>query len=271
MEEMHLSFFAAIVLGIVEGLTEFLPISSTGHMILVGQAIGVSGGVVETFEIFIQLGAILAVMLLYRDRFFKLLDFSANCGNEFRGQRGILLLSVACMPAFVFGFLLHKYIKENLFSTTTVAAALIVGAIMILIVEHRCGNKKNILQLKQINVKSALVIGLFQCLALWPGMSRSASTIIGGLVCGLDRKLAAEFSFLVAVPVMFAAVGYDLLKSYATLSIDHLPIFAVGFVVAFLSGVIAVKAFIKLLSRFTLLPFAYYRIAIGVLVLLLAR
>jgi undecaprenyl-diphosphatase len=215
--------------GVVEGLTEFLPISSTGHLIITGQIFNFVGERAETFQIFIQLGAILAALVLYRRRFYALCPSFVSKEHTkltgFGGFRGCFILLLACLPVFILGFFLREFIRNNLFSVYTVAWALLVGgAIMIVLefkeerrrlmrVDNASISSERVISLDDITIGHALKIGLFQCLALWPGMSRSASTIIGGLLSGVDRKVAAEFSFIVAVPVMIIAVGYDLLKS----------------------------------------------------------
>lgn len=261
-----------ILLGIIEGLTEFIPVSSTGHLILLGEVLGFKGESAASFEIFIQLGAILAVVVLYFPNFRDLLDFRPDPAGpaQFKGMRGISLLFVACLPAFVLGALLHGFIKEQLFSPLTVALALIVGGVVMIWLEAREPSKhRPTRELAQITTAQAFKIGLFQCLSLWPGISRSGATIIGAMLCGLERKLAAHFSFLVAVPVMSAAVCFDLLKSSAQLSSADLLPFATGFLVSFVTALVAIKLFIEWLNRLTLKPFAYYRIALGVLVLLI--
>ena len=256
--------FSAVVLGIVEGLTEYIPVSSTGHLILVGNYIKFTGEVADTFEIFIQFGCILAVLALYFKQFLKLLDFSSQ--DKFSGKAGILKIGLACIPAFVFGYLFHRQIKELLFSPRPVAWALIVGGLLMLLVE-RVKPKVTASTLAEISPARALAIGFCQCLSLWPGMSRSGSTIMGGMVFGLDRKVAAEFSFIVAVPVMTAAVAHDMLKSLSVLRQEHFVLFAVGFLVSFLAGLLAIKFFLGLLDSVTLVPFAIYRIIVGGLVL----
>lgn len=257
-----MDFISAIILGIVEGLTEFLPISSTGHLILAGHVLGKTGPVVETFDVFIQLGAILAVVFLYSQRFVRLFDF--NEGKGFSGWRGWQLLILTSLPATIVGFLAHDFIKDKLFNPVTVAIALLVGGIGILLVE-RLKLRITTESLDTLTNRQALLIGCFQCIALWPGFSRSASTIIGGMFTGLNRKLAAEYSFLAAVPIMAEAVTYDLLKALDTLQMKDLPIFAVGFVVSFISALLAIKFFIHLLQRWSLTPFAFYRIALALL------
>jgi undecaprenyl-diphosphatase len=262
-----LSLVNAAVLGIIEGLTEFFPISSTGHMIIVGELLGFTGEKAETFEIFIQLGAILSVVVLYLNRFLGLLPWKIG-GQGLTGLRGLWFLFVACVPVSILGLLFRSTIRDNLFSSFTVAIALIVGGVAMILLE-RLSLRPRVHTVDEITTKQALAIGCFQCLALWPGMSRSASTIIGGLLSGLQRQVAAEFSFLVAVPLMCAAVGWDLLKSIDHLSLSDIPLFSVGFVVSFLTAILAIRFFTSLLKRYTLSSFGYYRIVLGLAVLLL--
>jgi undecaprenyl-diphosphatase len=263
-----LSYFSAFVLSLIEGLTEFIPVSSTGHMIIASSLMGLRDEAVKTFEIFIQLGAILSVVALYPRRFLELIPRSGAGGDQggLSGTAGIMRFALACTPVFVIGFLFHTSIKTYLFGPSTVAAALIFGGMLMIVIEKR-NIQPRILNLNTISLKTCLMIGLAQCLALWPGMSRSGATIIGGMVLGLERRVAAEFSFLVAVPVMCVAVGYDLLKSMHTIVLVDLPIFIFGFVLAFIVSLFAVKYFIALLGRITLSGFGWYRIMIGVLVL----
>jgi len=258
----------AILLGIVEGLTEFLPVSSTGHLIVAGRLLGFRGGTSGTFEIFIQLGAILAVVVLERRRFLDLLRLRARTG--FAGPRGCALLLTTTAPALVAGALLHDWIKDNLFSPGTVAWALLVGGVAILAVERfRPGTA--IASLDDLGFGVALAIGLFQCLAMWPGVSRSGATIVGGLLCGLERRTAATYSFVAAVPVMAAATLYDLLKSWSHLGVHDIAPFAIGFAVAFVSAYAAMRTFVAFLGRSTLRPFAWYRIAIAPVVYFLVK
>lgn len=259
-----------IYLGLIEGFTEFIPVSSTGHLILTEHLLELNSANTESFSVFIQLGAILAVVFLYWPRFIALIPTTQQ-SHALAGVRGVLTLFVACLPAFVFGALFHSKIKAYLFGPTTVAWALIVGGILFLVVERRkvAAPDSEQVTLEALTLTQAFRIGLWQCLALWPGMSRSGSTIIGGMLSGLGRKEAAEFSFLLAVPVMVAAVGYDLLKSADALSQDDLKVFAIGFIVSFFTALIAIKFFIALLGRWTLVPFAWYRILLGILVLTL--
>jgi undecaprenyl-diphosphatase len=259
------SWYVAVILGIIEGLTEFLPVSSTGHLIIGGHLLGYTGPKAETFEIVIQLGAILAVVLLYRSTFLGLVFPPA--GRRFSGLRGLWLLFLTCLPASLLGLAIHGYIKEHLFSPFTVALALLAGAVMILVVE-RLPKRDALRELDDLTPGVALGIGLFQCLSLWPGFSRSASTIMGGMLLGVRRETAAQYSFIAAVPIMFAATGYDFLKNRELFGADDLVFLAIGFVVSFLSAWLAVKGFIHLLKKWTLVPFAWYRIVVGALVLL---
>ncbi|HLA85747.1 MAG TPA: undecaprenyl-diphosphate phosphatase [Thermoguttaceae bacterium] len=253
----------AALMGVVEGLTEFLPISSTGHLILVGHYSGfeqlVGKGTADAFEVIIQLGAILAIVAAYPARFARLLRLGDNRG--FSGLRGIGLLLVTTFPASVFGLLAHDIIEENLFCPLTVAAALAVGAVWILLAEHYRPRPK-VEGLDALTWGDALRIGLFQCFSLWPGMSRAASTILGGMISGVDRKTATEYSFFAAVPIMIAATVFKLHKSCATLE-GHFPMLAVGFVVSFVVAWLAVKGFVWFLGRHTLVPFGWYRLALA--------
>jgi undecaprenyl-diphosphatase len=258
-----MNIFDTVILGIVEGLTEFLPISSTGHLILASHLLHVEGPAVDTFEVFIQLGAILAVVFIYSRRFAMLFDFKTD-PHIFAGFRGWKSLLITSLPAMVLGFLSHSYIKEHLFSPVTVLWALGLGGIAIIGVE-RLKLKGETLSLDQLTLKQALVVGLFQCLALWPGVSRAAATIIGGLVAGLDRKTAVQYSFIAAVPIMIMATLYDLMKSWHDILPGDLPYFALGFVVAFILAIFAIKFFIRLLQHWTLTPFGIYRIIIALL------
>jgi len=258
----------AILLGIVEGLTEFLPVSSTGHLIVAGHLLGFQGETAETFEIFIQLGAILAVVVLERRVFLDLLRPGARTG--FAGPRGCGLLLITTLPALVVGALVHDWIKVNLFGPVTVAWALFVGGIVILAVEA-WRPRTTTDRIDDLGPGQALAIGLFQCLAMWPGVSRSGATIVGGLLCGLERRTAATYSFVAAVPVMAAATLYDLMKSWSHLGAADVAPFAIGFVVSFISAYAAMRTFVALLGRCTLRPFAFYRIVVAPLVYLLVK
>ena len=276
MNEESSNLIAAAVLGVVEGLTEFLPVSSTGHLILTAKAIEFTGPRADSFEIFIQLGAILAVVVLYFDRFRDLVRGLFADGiqfkntPEFKGASGLAKIGFACAPAFVLGALFHKTIKEHLFTPVSVAAALIVGGAIMLLVDNK-QRVESTTSLEDISYKQAFLLGVFQCFALWPGTSRSGSMLVGGLLLGLSRSVAAEFSFLVAVPIMCAATTLDLYKSREILSQADIVIFGVGFIVSFITAIVAIRTFMALLRRFTLHAFAYYRIALGILVLILLR
>jgi undecaprenyl-diphosphatase len=221
--------------------------------------LGLEGEKSKTFEIFIQLGAILAVVLYYRERFLGLLDLRAREEESFAGIRGCLLLALTTAPVLVAGFLLHDTLKAHLFSPLTVAWALGAGGLGILAVE-RWHPSPDTRGLDRIGWRQALHIGLFQCLALWPGVSRSAATILGGMLGRLDRKTSAEYSFFAAVPALAAATVYDLYKSRSLLSAVDVPFFAVGFLVSFFAAWIAVAGFLRLLQRGSLRPFAWYRL-----------
>ena len=255
----------AVLLGIVEGLTEFLPVSSTGHLIVAGHLLGFTGPKADTFEIVIQFGAILAVVALERRRIVGLLR--PGGGGRFAGGRGLGLLALTTLPALAAGYLLHGPIKQHLFGPGPVAAGLFFGGVIILIVE-RYGPATRTAGLDGLDARQALLIGLFQCAALWPGVSRAAATIVGGLLAGVERRAAVTYSFLAAVPVLSAATAYDLLSSWTLLrAADALP-FAVGLAVSFLAAAAAIRGFVALLGRWTLRPFAWYRLAVAALIYL---
>lgn len=255
----------AVVLGVVEGLTEYLPVSSTGHLIIVGELLGLqdylgSKEVVGTFEIFIQLGAILAVVVAYPGRFIGLLRWNDNRG--FSGLRGLFLLFLTSLPGGLLGLVARPYIKEHLFQPLTVAIGFIVGAVWILAAERFMPRTRRE-GVDSLDWKDALGIGLFQCFGLWPGMSRSLSTIFGGTMLGVERKTATEYSFFAAVPILTAATLYELYKSRGLLHASHLPMFAIGFVVSFFAAWAAVKFLIRFVSHHTFVPFAWYRLALA--------
>ncbi len=257
------NWIIAIVLSIVEGLTEFLPVSSTGHLILASTLLNFTGEKAATFNVVIQLGAILAVVVLYWPRFWGLLVPDPKL--RFAGLRGIYLLIITSIPACVLGLAAHSTIKRYLFTPETVLLALVVGAICMIFVERR-KVEPEFMTLDDMNPKLAFGIGCFQCLALWPGFSRSAATIMGGMLLGAKRQLSAEYSFIAAVPIMVAATGYDLLKSWHLFTADDISFFALGIVCSFLAALAAVKVFVSLISHMTLIPFAFYRLAIAPLV-----
>jgi undecaprenyl-diphosphatase len=267
----------AIILGLVEGITEYLPISSTGHLILFNEALQFTGDRAKNFDIVIQLGAILSVLVLFRERFVALLpdqkEWQHNRQLAFApgmyGVAGIVKLGLVSAPALAVGFLFGKQIKHYLFAPLPVAIALAVGALLILIVESLKLSQQQQRQLEELTWKQSLVIGCVQCLALWPGMSRSASAIIGGMVVGLSRRSAAEFSFLAAVPVLTVAALHDLVEAVRIFSYEDLKLVAIGFVVSFFSALITMRWFIGIVSRWSLRPFAYYRLVVAALVVFL--
>ncbi|MDR1451984.1 MAG: undecaprenyl-diphosphate phosphatase [Helicobacteraceae bacterium] len=245
----------ALTLGIVEGLTEFLPISSTGHLILVSRLLGIEQSEThKSFEIVIQLGSILAVVALY----FKRLVGDFNLLTK---------LAVAFLPTGAIGFLFYKQIKA-LFAAETVAYSLMIGGAILIAVELFYKPKKRLISdSNNIDFKQAFLIGCAQCFSMIPGASRSAATIIGGLLCGLDRSTAALFSFLLAIPTMLIAAGYDLYKNYDSFSADQTINLAIGFVAAFLVALVVIKTFLLFISRFNFAPFGVYRIFAGAIFL----
>ncbi len=246
----------AVIIGIVEGLTEFLPVSSTGHMILVGSMLGFEGEKASVFEVFIQLGAILSVFFIYRDKFVNMLrPRKLNIYGNGLSLQHVLMGNV---PVMGIGYLLHRPIKDNLFGPKTVIAALVVGGILMLVAE-RFGKHPTTTDVDKMTLKQAFFVGLFQILSLWPGFSRSGSTISGGLLLGMSRKAAADFSFIIAVPLMSVACLYDFLKIWKLLSIDDLQFFAIGFGVAFVVAYVSVVWFLRFLNDSSLAFFAYYR------------
>ncbi|MEZ0333480.1 MAG: undecaprenyl-diphosphate phosphatase [Gemmatimonadales bacterium] len=259
--------FDAVILGLVEGATEFIPVSSTGHLIVVGEWLGQVGDRAKTFDIFIQLGAILAIVWLYRAR---LAHAVLAARSDPKSRRFLLNLLIAFLPAALVGFLIHDWLKEHLFRMEVVAGALVVGGILILLIE-RWRPRVHHQDVMDIPVRTALGVGLAQVLSLVPGTSRSGATIMGGYLLGMSRTAATEFSFFLAIPVMFAATTYDLLKSLDTLSAADVPFFAVGFVVSFLSALAIVKVFLSYVSNHSFAAFAWYRIVFGMLLLLWAR
>jgi undecaprenyl-diphosphatase len=257
----------SIILGIVEGLTEFLPVSSTGHLIIVSDLLGDNGEKGKVFDIVIQLGAILAVCWEFRVRLMK--AFSGIASDPVQ-QRFAMNLFVAFLPAAIVGLLFQKAIKAHLFNPMSVAIALIAGAIAIFVIERwyaRYAAAPRVNNMDDMTWKDSLKVGLAQVLALIPGTSRSGATIMGGMVFGLSRQVATEFSFFLAIPIMFAATGYELFKNRALLTADDLTSIAVGFVVSFVFALIAVKGLIRYVAHHDFKAFAWYRIALGIAVL----
>ncbi|MCL5669303.1 MAG: undecaprenyl-diphosphate phosphatase [Gammaproteobacteria bacterium] len=259
-----LLYLKALLLGIIEGLTEFLPISSTGHLIIAADLLAFNGGSAKTFEIVIQLGAILAVCWHYRAKLFNL---ARALPGDSASQRFALNLLIAFAPAAVLGLLLHKTIKEYLFTPFNVAIALVLGGLVILWIERRYRTPR-MESMEQMRWSDALKIGLCQAVALIPGASRAGATIMGGLFFGLSRRAATEFSFFLAIPTMFAATLYDLYKSWHELHSQDIFLIAIGFSAAFLSALLAVKALLAFISSHSFKAFAYYRIVFGALVLI---
>jgi undecaprenyl-diphosphatase len=253
----------ALILGLVEAASEFLPVSSTGHLIIVGDFLNFTGTRAETFEIFIQLGAILSVVWIYRER---LLDLVINLDWDRKAQRLTLNLAIAFLPAAVLGLLLHQYITRYLFNPVSVAAALVAGGFAILLIE-RYARTGRVQSVEDITWKNALAVGIAQSMALFPGVSRSGATIMGGMLCGVSRFAATEFSFFLAIPTMFAATGYSLYKEWGSLTLADAPLFAVGFIAAFLGGLAVVRFLLVYVGQHSFAPFAWYRIGFGGLLL----
>lgn len=250
----------AVIIGLVEGLTEFLPISSSAHMALVGDLLNFRGPKAATFEIVIQLGAIMAVVTVYWSKFWGLLNFSKSSG--FAGLRGIWLLILTTFPVCVIGLLFHSLIKKIFFGPESIFYALIVGAICMILTD--CHKYDPVcLDINEITPKMALGVGLGQCLALWTGFSRSGATIMAGLLVGMKRSVAVQYSFIAAVPVMCAATGYDLLRNYKLFDGSDLSFFIWGLLAAYISAMAAIRFFISLLGRITLIPFAVYRLLLA--------
>jgi undecaprenyl-diphosphatase len=252
-----------VILGIIEGLTEFLPISSTGHQIVVADLLGFGGDRAKAFNIIIQLGAILAVMWEYRR---KILITLFNVPRQREAQRFTANLLIAFMPAVVIGVIFADQIHQYLFNALTVAAALVIGGVVMLWAERR-QHEVTVEEVDDMSWKEALKIGCAQCLAMIPGTSRSASTIIGGLLFGLSRRAATEFSFFLAMPTMVGAAVYSGYKYRELFQPGDLPVFALGFVVSFVFAMIAVRGLLKFIANHSYALFAWYRIGFGLLIL----
>jgi len=251
------------ILGLVEGATEFIPVSSTGHLIVVSNWLGLVDERAKTFDVFIQLGAILAIVWLYRVRLWRAV---VAARHEAASRRFLINLFVAFLPAASVGLLSHHWIETHLFNPRTVAVASIVGGLIIMAVEAM-QKEARVTQLEQIGVKMAWWVGVAQCVALIPGTSRSGATIIGALLAGMDRKTATEYSFFLALPTLLAATGYKLAKSAALFSAQDLLALGLGLIVAFLVAWAVIAGFLNFVKRHSLFVFAYYRIAMGLLVL----
>jgi len=258
-------YLKVLLLGLVEGLTEFIPVSSTGHLILLGDLLGFEGPPGKVFEIAIQLGAILAVCVVYWQRLY---DTLRGLGRDERANRFTVNLLFAFLPAMVIGFFAHGFIKSVLFNPWIVSVALILGGLIILAVERFAGEGE-IESVDDFRFSLSLKIGFIQCLAMIPGVSRSGATIIGARLLGVRRAAAAEFSFFLAVPTMAAATAYDLMKNWQSLSLKDGGVIGLGFLVAFISALLVVRSVIAFINAYGFAPFAYYRIFLGATMLVL--
>lgn len=252
-------YLCAFIIGVVEGLTEYIPVSSTGHLILVGHMLGFTGKLANVFDVVIQFGAILSVVIVYKDKFRHMIQRENWCKTK---GASCLNLAIAMFPACLVGLVGHGFIKEQLFSPMTVILGLVLGGLFMITAEKL---KKSFIieDVDDITMVKALEIGLFQCLSLWPGFSRSGSTIAGGLFLGISRKASADFSFIMAVPLMFMACTFDLLTVYQDLAMEEFGILAVGFVTSFLVAYVSILWFLKFLNTCTLSGFAYYRFLVA--------
>lgn len=266
----------AIILGLVEGLTEFAPVSSTGHMIIVDdmwlkseEFLGKYSA--NTFKVVIQLGSILAVVVTFYQRFIDLLGLG-RIMNKVSTQGGSRLklthVIVGLIPAGVLGVLFEDYIDEYLFSTETVLIGLVIGAVFMIIADRFGPKQPNIETVDQITYKQALTIGLIQCFSLWPGFSRSGSTISGGVLLGLSHRAAADFTFIMAVPIMAGASFLSLLKNWEYITAEALPFYIAGFISAFVFALISIRFFLRLINKIKLVPFAIYRIVLAFIIFL---
>jgi len=262
----NLALLKALFLGLIEGLTEFLPISSTGHLILFGHLIDFKSDSGRVFEVVIQFGAILAVCWLYRQKIIALIR--GFFSGEAHARRFAINVFVAFLPAVVIGVLAVDFIKQVLFSPLVVAFALIIGGLIIFAVEAREYKPKTI-EATDISLKQAILVGFAQCVAMIPGTSRSGATIIGGMLSGLSRKAATEFSFFLAMPTMLGAATYDLFRNANVLTSNNLVSISVGFIAAFIAALLVVKALVKFVEKHTLRVFAWYRVLLGIFLFIL--
>ncbi|MDG5473371.1 undecaprenyl-diphosphate phosphatase [Jeotgalibacillus sp. ET6] len=263
----------AVILGIVEGLTEFAPVSSTGHMIIVDDLWLKSKelfnpDVANTFKIVVQLGSILAVVVVFKERLINLVNVNKQ---TFKAGAPVLkwqMVAAGLLPAVILGFLFEDFIDEHLFSIETVLIGLIGGSFLMIAADILHNKGKRVTHtVDQITYRQALLMGLFQCIALWPGFSRSGSTISGGVILGISHRASADFTFIMAVPIMLGASGLSLVKNWSYLSIDALPFFIAGFVSAFLFALLSIRFFLAMISRIKLIPFAIYRLVLsGILI-----
>ncbi|HDH0711489.1 TPA: undecaprenyl-diphosphate phosphatase [Klebsiella aerogenes] len=265
MGDLH-SLLIAAILGVVEGLTEFLPVSSTGHMIIVGHLLVFEGDTANTFEVVIQLGSILAVVVVFWRRLFGLIGihFGRPLQHEgvSQGRLSLIHILLGMIPAVALGLVFHDLIK-SLFNPVNVMYALIVGGFLLIAAELFKPKEPRAVGIDDMTYRQAFAIGCFQCLALWPGFSRSGATISGGMLMGVSRYAASEFSFLLAVPMMMGATVLDVYKSIGFLNTGDIPMFAVGFIMAFIVALIAIKTFLQLIKRISFIPFAIYRFIVA--------
>ncbi|MBG9450865.1 UDP pyrophosphate phosphatase [Cytobacillus firmus] len=260
----------AIILGFVEGMTEFAPVSSTGHMIIVDDMWlntkeFLSKYEANTFKVVIQLGSILAVVIIFKDRFIEMLGLGGR-GKSSEEKQSRLKLSqviVGLIPAGILGVLFEDYIDEHLFSTETVLIGLVIGAFLMIFADIFGGKNPKTVSVDQITYKQALSIGLIQCFSLWPGFSRSGSTISGGVLLGLSHRAAADFTFIMAVPIMAGASFLSLIKNLEYFSVEALPFFIAGFISAFVFALVSIRFFLKIIGKIKLIPFALYRIVLA--------
>jgi undecaprenyl-diphosphatase len=266
-QELHVDtvlLIKAAIMGVVEGLTEFLPISSTGHLILAGSLLGFHDEKAKVFDIAIQTGAIFAVILVYWQ---KISQTVRELPTRARARRLVANVFIGFLPAVVLGLLFGKVIKAHLFTPVVVASTFIVGGFIILWAERRQASATRVVDVDEMSGLDALKVGLVQCLAMVPGTSRSGATIIGGMLLGLSRKAATDFSFFLAIPTLVGAGAYSLYKERALLSMADLPLFGVGLVVSFLSAWVCVRWLLRYIASHDFVPFAWYRIAFGIVVL----
>lgn len=261
----------AIIMGIVEGITEFIPVSSTGHLILAGSIINFQGDFPKMFEVVIQLGAILAVVVLYwkkiKDSVIDFFTYIFTGGKEGEvGFRFGINIIVGSIPAMIIGLIFHDIIKSVLFGAEPVVIGFIVGGVLLIVIENKFRrNKHSITNIDKITPMESFKIGCFQCLAMWPGMSRSASTIMGGWIAGLSTTVAAEYSFFLAIPAMVGSSGLDLIKyDYSTMNLTHALALIIGFIVAFIVALVVMRKFIDYLKKRPMRVFAVYRIGVGI-------
>ncbi|WP_066287698.1 undecaprenyl-diphosphate phosphatase [Bacillus sp. FJAT-29937] len=263
----------AIILGLVEGLTEFAPVSSTGHMIIVDDMWlhtkdFLADSTANTFKVVIQLGSILAVVIIFKDRFIDMLGLRRRKKGSAVPERRLKLTQVivGLIPAGILGVVFKDYIDENLFSTKTVLIGLVIGAVFMILADIFGGKQPKVDTVDQITYKQAFSIGLIQCFSLWPGFSRSGSTISGGVLLGLSHRAAADFTFIMAVPIMAGASFIFLLKNWQYFTIDALPFFIAGFISAFVFALVSIRFFLKLINKIKLVPFAIYRIVLALVI-----